>query len=111
MRVRLPATLALVTLGWPAPVALGEVPAEAATEGAPAVTLTEADWLVRTARIEGASANVREAARAVKRTADAIGQAGRLVELARLDGEAATLEKKFVGLDLAADVLDEPIGR
>lgn len=103
--------LALVTLsmgmgGWPASAASGEVPEEVPQA---AVHLDEQAWLTRTARMEGAARNVAETASAVKRTADAIGQAGRLQELARLTGEAEKLQKKVISLRLAAEVLPEPI--
>lgn len=64
-------------------------------------------WLVRVARMEGASVNIEEAAQDVQRTAQAIADGGRLTALSALAADAAMLDKRVVSAKLAAEVLDD----
>ena len=84
-------------------------PAVAPVE-APASVLdadTRATWMVRVARMEGASVDVEEAAAAVAATAQSIADAGRVQDVALLSGQAQQLKRKVISASLAADVLDE----
>ncbi len=95
--------LALALL--PAPAAFGQTPSEGEAEEP--LRLEQADWLVRTARIEGAAGNVKEAASAVAETASGIAEGGRLDHLAELLGRANQLDRRIISARLAAEVLDE----
>ncbi|MDP6933059.1 MAG: hypothetical protein QGG40_09090 [Myxococcota bacterium] len=64
-------------------------------------------WQVRTARMEGAAANVRESASLLSRTASEIHESGRLAALAQLSSRALVLERRVQSAVLAAQVLDE----
>ena len=64
-------------------------------------------WLVRTARMEGAAVNVKEAASALRLTAEDIAAAGRVQSVARLHSQADDLNRRVVSARLAADVLDD----
>lgn len=68
---------------------------------------TRATWMVRVARMEGASVDVEEAAAAVAATAQSIADAGRVQDVALLSGQAQQLKRKVISASLAADVLDE----
>jgi len=101
--------LALALL--PAPAAFGQTNSqegEASQDEEVAPPLDQADWLVRTARIEGAAGNVKEAAGAVAETATAIAEGGRLDHLAELLGRAHQLDRRIISTRLAGEVLDEP---
>ena len=67
-------------------------------------------WNFRTARMEGASGNVREAAANVKNTAEGIVAAGRLKDVAVLRSQADLLHQKVVSAGLAAANLDQVDG-
>ena len=67
-----------------------------------------ATWMLRVARMEGASVDVEEAARAVADTARGIAEAGRVQDVALLSGRARELERKVASAGLAADVLAQP---
>jgi len=95
--------LALALL--PAPAAFGQTPSDA--EAAEPLRLEQADWLVRTARIEGAAGNVKEAAAAVAEVASDIAEGGRLDHLAEFLGRADQLDRRIISTRLAAEVLDE----
>ena len=64
-------------------------------------------WMVRIARMEGASVDVEEAARAVADTARQISESGRVSDVALLSGRADLLRRKVISATLAADVLDD----
>lgn len=64
-------------------------------------------WMVRIARMEGASVDVEEAARAVADTARAISESGKIGDVALLSGRADQLKRKVISATLAADVLDD----
>ena len=64
-------------------------------------------WMVRIARMEGASVDVEEAARAVADTARKISDSGRISDVALLSGRADQLKRKVISATLAADVLDD----
>ena len=65
------------------------------------------DWMVRTARMEGAAANIEETAAALKETAARISTAQRLSAVAELVSDAAELNRRVLAAGLAADVLDK----
>jgi hypothetical protein len=98
MRHRLMAALLLL-----APTALAQ-------DGAPdqdAVDAAQQLWMVHTARMEGASVNVEEAAADLQRTAAQIAEGGRLTALSALAADAAKLERRVVSAKLAAQVLTD----
>ena len=64
-------------------------------------------WLVRVARMEGASVNVEEAAGSLHQTASQIAASGRLSGLSALAADAAQLERRVISASLAANVLDD----
>ncbi len=64
-------------------------------------------WPVRTARMEGASVNIEEAAAQAEETAQSIADSGRLVRMVELLSDAAELNRRVVSAELAAGVLDE----
>jgi hypothetical protein len=68
---------------------------------------TRAAWMVKVARMEGASVDVEEAAAALAVTAQAIADAGRVQDVALLSGQAEALKRKVISASLAAEVLDE----
>lgn len=89
---------------------LGASPASAGSDDdVDASELSDEDWLVRTARMEGAARNVVEASAEVKRVARTIEDEGRLGHLSELGHAARLLNKRVVSARLAAEVLDEPI--
>jgi hypothetical protein len=81
--------------------------APAATAQGDAEAALQEQWLVRVARMEGASVNVEEAAGDVHRTARAIADGGRLTALSALVADAAALDRRVVSAKLAAGVLDD----
>ena len=64
-------------------------------------------WMVRVARMEGASVNVEEAASALRETAQGIADGGRLTALSALKADAAQLDRRIISARLAAEVLDD----
>ena len=64
-------------------------------------------WMVRVARMEGASVNVEEAAAGLQRTAEEISAGGRLNALSALKADAAHLDRRMISARLAAEVLDD----
>ena len=66
-------------------------------------------WMVRTARIEGAAANVREAATQLRETAAKITDQQTLSEMATLIGDGEELNRRVHSARLAAEVLDQPL--
>ena len=66
------------------------------------------DWMVKTARIEGAAANIEETALTLKETAGRIAESGRIHALAELVSDANELNRRVLAAGLAADVLDKP---
>lgn len=68
---------------------------------------TRATWMVRIARMEGATVDIEEAAATVAATAKAIAEAGRVQDVALLSGQARQLERKVISAGMAADVLDD----
>ena len=64
-------------------------------------------WIVHTARMEGASVNVEEAAADLQKTAAAIAEGGRLTALAALAADAEKLDRRVVSARLAAQVLTD----
>lgn len=99
---RLASVAALLAL---APTALAQDPPPA--ESSVLDADTRAAWMVRIARMEGASVDVEEAAAAVAATAQSIADAGRLQDVALLSGQTRELERKVISATLAAQVLDE----
>ena len=65
------------------------------------------DWMVRTARMEGAAANIEETAAALKETAARVHASQRLSGVAELVSDAAELNRRVLAAGLAADVLDK----
>lgn len=68
---------------------------------------TRATWMVRIARMEGATVDIEEAAAAVAATAQSIADAGRVQDVALLSGQARELQRKVISASMAANVLDE----
>lgn len=64
-------------------------------------------WTIRTARMEGAAVNVREASDEVGATARRIAESGRLHSLSELGSDMGELNRRVVSAKLAAEVLDE----
>lgn len=64
-------------------------------------------WLVRVARMEGASVNIEEAAGDLQRTAREIADGGRLTALSALKADAAQLDRRIISARLAAEILDD----
>lgn len=102
MLLRLVPAAALLVLA-PTAVAQDPPPTEASVLDEDA----RAAWMVRIARMEGASVDVEEAAAAVAATAQSIADAGRVQDIALLSGQARELERKVISASLAAQVLDE----
>jgi|GEM_PF-3210937 len=88
-----------------APVAIAQDPPP--IEDAAIDEDTRAAWMVRVARMEGASVDVEEAAAMVAATAQSIADAGRVQDVALLSGQAQQLRRKVISATLAAEVLDE----
>ncbi len=65
-------------------------------------------WLLRTSRMEGAAADVAEAAQAFGAAARSVGEDGYLHRLAELKARATVLNRQVASARLAAEVLDEP---
>lgn len=65
-------------------------------------------WSMRTARMEGAAGNVREAAGALATTAEEIASGGRVRDVALLRSQASTLHQRVLSAGLAASLLDQP---
>lgn len=65
------------------------------------------DWIVRTARMEGAAANIEETAAALEETAARIVAAQRLHAMAELVSDADELNRRVLAAGLAAEVLDK----
>jgi len=105
----MPLPRALVLLPLLAAVAL-QAHAEEPAPTAPDSVLdpdTRSVWMVRIARMEGASVDVEEAARAVADTAQKIAESGQVSDVALLSGRAAALNRKVISATLASSVLDE----
>ncbi len=66
------------------------------------------DWIVRTARMEGAAANIEETAAALEETAARIVTSQRLHGMAELVSDADELNRRVLAAGLAAEVLDKP---
>jgi len=64
------------------------------------------DWIVRTARMEGAAANIEETAALLEQTAARIIASGRLHGIAELVSDADELNRRVLAAGLAAEVLD-----
>jgi len=64
-------------------------------------------WMVRVARMEGASVNIEEAAGALAQTAARVAAGGRLTALSGLQADAEQLERRIISARLAAEVLDD----
>lgn len=65
-------------------------------------------WSLRTARMEGAAGNIREAAQALGSTASGIAEAGRVKDVAVLHSQAELLHRRVLSATLAAKLLDQP---
>lgn len=65
------------------------------------------DWIVRTARMEGAAANIEETAAALEETAGRILASKRLHGMAELVSDADELNRRVLAAGLAAEVLDK----
>ncbi len=94
--------LALLGLGLLAAPAVAESPT------APAAPVPES-WMVRVARMEGASVDVEAAAGRVAAVAGEIAATGRIHSMSRLSAEVAELQRKVTSAHLAARVLDQPL--
>ena len=68
----------------------------------------EEAWLLRSSRMEGASAGVTEAASALKEAANRVAMSGRLQALSELRGLGNQLNRQVASARLAAEVLDQP---
>lgn len=88
----------MVSLLLAAPRATAQDDAEAARKD---------KWMVRVARMEGASVNVEEAAGALQQTAQGIADGGRLKALSALKADAAQLDRRIISARLAAEILDD----
>jgi len=64
-------------------------------------------WLVRTARMEGAAANIEETAATMKESAARIIASKRVNSVAELVSDAAELNRRVLAAGLAAEVLDK----
>lgn len=64
-------------------------------------------WLVRVARMEGASVNIEEAASALAQTAGRVAEGGRLTALSGIKADAVHLERRIISARMAAEVLDD----
>jgi len=87
-------------------------PAAVAQAPPPAETVaideeTRATWMVRIARMEGATVDIEEAAAAVSATAQSIADAGRVQDVALLSGRARQLQRKVTSASMAASILAE----
>ncbi len=87
--------------------ATGQEPAPAPADDATALEAT--GWMVRVARMEGASVGVEDAATKVAATARAIADSGRIQSMSRLSAEVHELQRKATSARLAARVLDQPL--
>ncbi|MFT5682527.1 MAG: hypothetical protein ACI8RZ_003445 [Myxococcota bacterium] len=67
----------------------------------------DTDWLVRTARMEGAAANIEETAATLEETAARIVASKRLHGIAELVSDADELNRRVLAAGLAAEVLDK----
>ena len=65
-------------------------------------------WSLRTSRMEGAAVGVREAAEALRTTAQGIADLGRVKDVAVLHSQAQALHQKVASASLAASMLDQP---
>ena len=65
------------------------------------------DWRVRTARMEGAAANIEETAAALEQTAGRIVASERISGMAELISDAEELNRRVLAAGLAAEVLDK----
>jgi hypothetical protein len=87
-------------------------PVAGAQEPPPAVTVaidedTRATWMLRIARMEGATVDIEEAAAALAATAQSIADAGRVQDVALLSGQARQLQRKVTSAAMAASILAE----
>jgi hypothetical protein len=71
----------------------------------PAEEMSAKRWLQVSSRMEGASADIAEAAREVQAASQDIETAGRLSHLTRLSGLSTSLDHKVIQARLAADQL------
>jgi hypothetical protein len=100
---------------WGALLLLGLMPARAEAPSAPpstgAFSSEEAlqSWLLRTSRMEGASADVQEASRALKESAASVHSAGRMHSVGALLSHGRELRRKVASASLAAQNLSPPV--
>ena len=64
-------------------------------------------WIIRTARMEGASANIEEEARKLASTARSIVNSGRVHGLSLLVSDSLDLHRRVVSAGFAAEIFDE----
>lgn len=85
------------------------IPSALAQQTGPTDRMRPADWMVRTARMEGAASDVQRQAAVVHEVAARIVASGRLQAMAELQSDVAELNRQVVSAQMAAQVLDEPI--
>jgi len=99
----------LIGLAWGG-VVFGDDPEETPpdSEEPSSDELTEQRWLQVTSRMENASSDIGEAARAISQTAQAIEADGRLSRLTQLSGHSTSLDHKIIQARLASEQLLDP---
>lgn len=98
-RSRLLLCAALVAVATPA----------VADSPAPSEEELASGWMVRVARMEGASADVEQAAAALHTVAAAVAESGRIHSVSQLSAHVYEVQRKVTSARLAARVLDEPV--
>ena len=74
----------------------------------PIESISDQKWLQVTSRMESASSDISERARALSATAHEINGSGRLSRLTQLSGRATDLNHKVIQARMAADQLEDP---
>ncbi len=70
--------------------------------------MTSQRWVQVTSRMETASSDIGEAARAISQTAKAIEKDGRLSRLTQLSGLSTSMDHKIIQAKLASEQLQDP---
>jgi hypothetical protein len=99
---------ALSRLACAAVLGCAALPAVAESPEEPSAPVPES-WMVRVARMEGASVDVEEAAAALHGVASEIAATGRIHSVSSLSAHARELQRKVTSARLAARVLDQPL--
>ncbi len=66
-------------------------------------------WTIGVLRVEGAAANVREAAEVLQAASGDVAHSGRIQQIARMRSAANSLHKKVISARMATDVLGDAI--